>query len=48
MGLKIKVVEQSGMTLKRELQRSDTFRDKTCGREECIVYGMSKRLKREL
>jgi hypothetical protein len=37
VGLKIKVVEQSGMTLKRELQRSDPFRDKTCGREQCMV-----------
>ena len=30
MGLKIKVVEQSGVTLKRMLQRSDPFRKKEC------------------
>ena len=36
-GFKIKVVEQSGVTLKRVLQRSDTFREKQCNNFDCLV-----------
>ena len=34
---KIKVVEQSGVTLKRMLQRSDPFREKQCNNFDCLV-----------
>lgn len=37
VGFNIKVVELSGTTLKDELQRSNPFRGKTCGRGECMV-----------
>ena len=33
----IKVVEQSGLTLKNHLQRSNPFANKRCRREECMV-----------
>ena len=36
-GFKIKVVEQSGVTLKRMLQRSDLFRKKECNNTNCLV-----------
>ena len=36
-GFKIKVVEQSGVTLKRMLQRSDPFREKECSNINCLV-----------
>ena len=36
-GFKIKVVEQSGVTLKRMLQRSDLFREKQCNNFDCLV-----------
>ena len=37
MGLKIRVVERSGLSLKRSLQRSNPFRPKTCDRENCLI-----------
>ena len=36
-GFKIKVVEQSGVTLKRMLQRSDPFREKECNNTNSLV-----------
>jgi len=36
-GLRIKVVETTGMTLKRQLQTSNPFKKKHCGREQCFV-----------
>ena len=36
-GFKIKVVEQSGITLKRMLQRSDSFKEKNCRNITCLV-----------
>ena len=36
-GFKIKVIEQSGVTLKRMLQRSDPFREKQCRSIDCLV-----------
>ena len=36
-GLRIKVVETTGMTLKRQLQTSNPFKKKQCGREQCFV-----------
>ena len=35
-GFKIKVVEKTGVTLKRMLQRSDPFRSQDCKRERCM------------
>ena len=43
-GFKIKVVEQSGVTLKRMLQRSDPFREKECNQ----LPGLQHRWKRAL
>ena len=37
MGLKIKVTERSGITLKRHLQRYNPFKDKKCQRDACLV-----------
>ena len=36
-GFKVKVIEQSGVTLKRMLQRSDPFRKKQCQSIDCLV-----------
>ena len=36
-GLKMKVVERAGTTLKRMLQKSDPFRPATCGWNDCFV-----------
>ena len=36
-GFKIKVVEQSGVTLEWMLQRSDPFRVKECSNINCLV-----------
>ena len=36
-GLKIKVLEQTGMSLKRLLQRSNPFKSKTCEKADCMV-----------
>ena len=36
-GLRIKVVEKTGSTLKGELQSSNPFRPAQCGREQCFV-----------
>ena len=36
-GLRIRVVERTGRTLKSELQRSNPFKTGNCGREDCFV-----------
>ena len=36
-GFKIRVVEQSGVTLKQMLQRSDPFKDRQCNNITCLV-----------
>lgn len=36
-GIRIKVVEKTGDTIKRKLQTSNPFRARQCGREECFV-----------
>ena len=36
-GLRIRIVEKSGMSMKRVLQRSDPFKKRTCERECCFV-----------
>ena len=37
VGLNIKVVERSGVTIKNQLQRSNPFGGKRCQRDECMV-----------
>ena len=41
-GLRVKVVERAGRTLKSQLQRSNPFGDGNCGREDCFVCTTSK------
>ena len=36
-GFKVKVIEQSGVTLKRMLQRSPPFRKKQCRSIDCLI-----------
>ena len=36
-GLRIKVVERSGITLKSKLQVSNPFKPQRCGRDDCFV-----------
>ena len=36
-GLRIRIVEKSGMSVKRVLQRSDPFKKRTCERDCCFV-----------
>ena len=36
-GIRIKVVERTGRTLKSQLQRSNPFRQRQCGRSDCFV-----------
>jgi hypothetical protein len=36
--LNIQIVEQSGVTLKQELQRSNPFKERICRSQECLVY----------
>ena len=36
-GIRIKVVERTGRTLKSQLQTSNPFRDPSCGRDDCLV-----------
>ena len=36
-GFRIKVVETTGMTLKRQLQTSNPFKKKLCGRSQCFI-----------
>ena len=36
-GIRMKVVERTGRTLKSQLQTSNPFRDQNCGREDCFV-----------
>ena len=42
-GFKIKVIEQSGVILKRMLQRSDPFREKECTNIDCLVCTTGKK-----
>ena len=42
-GLRIRIVEKSGMSVKRVLQRSDPFKKRTCERECCFVCRSSDR-----
>ena len=41
-GVKVKVVEKAGLTMKKVLQRSDPYSKKDCGRSDCPVcrYGL--------
>ena len=36
-GFRMKVIEQSGTTLRKKLQRSNPFKDKRCRRDDCMV-----------
>ena len=36
-GIRIKVVERTGRTLKSQLQTSNPFKDKHCNREDCFI-----------
>ena len=36
-GIKVKIVERTGKTLKSQLQRSNPFKTKECGRRNCFV-----------
>ena len=36
-GIRIKVIERAGITLKNKLQRSNPFRPELCGRAQCLV-----------
>ena len=36
-GIRIRVVERSGVTLKSLLQRSNPFRERNCGRGDCMI-----------
>ena len=36
-GIRVKVVERPGLSLKRQLQRSNPFKDKKCMRDQCFV-----------
>ena len=36
-GFKIKVVEKAGVAIKRVLQKSDPFKPRQCGQEDCPV-----------
>ena len=42
-GVKIRVVEKSGRSVKSMLQRSDPFKERTCGRDMCFVCGTEKK-----
>ena len=41
-GLRVKVVERTGRTLKSQLQRSNPFGDGNCGRGDCFICTTSK------
>ena len=41
-GVRVKVVEKAGQTLKKELQRSNPFGKVACGREDCLVCKIGK------
>ena len=41
-GVKVKVVEKAGQTVKKVLQRSNPFGKKVCGREDCLVCKVGK------
>ena len=36
-GLKIRVVEKAGISLRRKVQRSNPFKPKTCSRSDCFI-----------
>ena len=36
-GMRVKVVEKAGQTVKKVLQRSNPFEKRDCGREDCLV-----------
>ena len=36
-GIRVKVVERTGRTLKSQLQTSNPFREPNCGREDCLL-----------
>ena len=36
-GIRVKVVEKTGRTLKSQLQTSNPFKEPTCGREDCLL-----------
>ena len=36
-GIRVKVVEKTGRTLKCQLQTSNPFKEPTCGREDCLL-----------
>ena len=42
-GIKIKVVETSGSSMKKLLQRSDPFSEERCKKEDCMVCGSDGR-----
>ena len=41
-GVKLKVVEKAGQTVKKVLQRSNPFGKRVCGREDCLVCQLGK------
>ena len=36
-GLKIRVVEKAGVSLRRKLQRSNSFKPRICSRSDCFI-----------
>ena len=36
-GLKVRIVEQAGTSIKRKMQRSNPFKEQTCHHDECLV-----------
>ena len=42
-GIRIKVVERTGRTLKSQLQTSNPFRQKECGRQDCFICTTTKK-----
>ena len=42
-GFRIKVVEQSGVTLKRMLQRSDPFKERQCNNTDCLICSTGRK-----
>ena len=44
IGLKVKVLERSGRSLKSLLQRSDPFSTRLCGREGCVLCGCNSEI----
>ena len=42
-GLKMRVIEKAGLTIKKILQKSNPFEKKICGRDECAVCEYGKK-----